>query len=264
MPQATVTLLENAYVFINEAIRNSRRAKRVENYWSFSILHLIQGLELLMKHVLQQEHPILVFEDIDNPKNTVSLALCLKRLKSIANVKIDENEERVIKRAASQRNKIVHHEYEINPDYYRSVFVELFEFVHYFHAKHLDAELHERIDPALWRTEAELLAQFSAEWVTYRGKKLPSRLPFDIVVAQRYTAVRQPSEGGCKYLSREKYLGDYGPECPDCAVNEGEYHTGFCDIERCRSCGEQLLMCLVSSDGCNVEYWIPTKGKGIP
>ena len=73
-----------------------------------------------MKHVLQQEHPILVFEDIDNPKNTVSLALCLQRLKSIANVKIDENEERIIKRATGQRNKIVHHEYEISPDYYRS------------------------------------------------------------------------------------------------------------------------------------------------
>ncbi len=102
MPQSTVALIENASIFINEAIRNARRAKAESRYWSFAILHLIQGLELLMKHVLQMQHPIFIFEDIDKPKNTVSLTLCLERLKSIANVEIDEKEERAIKRSTQQ------------------------------------------------------------------------------------------------------------------------------------------------------------------
>lgn len=264
MSAATVTLLDNASSFINESIRNSRRAKRAPQYWAFAILHLVQGLELLMKHVLQQQHPLFIYENVDNPRNTISLALCLDRLKSIAKIEIDEKEERVIKRASAQRNKIVHHEHELNPDYYRSVFVELFEFVHYFYAKHLDGELHDRIDKGLWRTEAELLAQFTNDWVTYRGKILPSSLPFDIVVAQRYTQVRAPVAGGYVYLPRLKCDETYGDQCPDCGVNTGEYHTAYCDMERCPNCGGQLLMCLVAEGACNVDYWMPTKGKGIP
>lgn len=264
MPLSTITLLENAFVFINEAIRNARRTKAEPRYWSFAILHLIQGLELLMKHVLQLQHPLFIFENIDNPKNTVSLTLCLERLKSVANIQVDEKEERAIKRASVQRNKIVHHEYDLNPDYYRLVFIELFEFIHYFHAKHLESELHDRIHPKLWRIEAELLAQFDNDWVTYRGRKIPSYLPLDILVAQRYTTVRTPIEGGYNYLPRDRYLGELGPTCPDCDVNEGEFHASFCDIERCPCCSGQLLTCLASPERCNVEYWIPTRGRGLP
>lgn len=263
MPQATVTLLENSLLFVNEAIRNVRRAKRDPTYWSFAILHLVQGLELLMKHVLELQHPLFIYEDIDNPRNTASLTLCLSRLKSIAKVEIDEKEERAIKRATAQRNKIVHHEHDLNPDYYRSVFVELFEFIHYFHAKHLQTELHDRIDPKLTRTEAELLGQFDSEWVTYRGKRLPSKLPFDIVVAQRYSMMRKSDGHDFTYFSRERYDGELGSDCPDCGVNAGEFHTAFCDIERCPSCEGQLLMCLFLKDGCDTEYWLPVKGKGL-
>ena len=65
------TLIENAYTFINEAILNSRKANRDVKYLSFAILHLIQGLELMLKHILKQEHPILIYENVDKPINTV-------------------------------------------------------------------------------------------------------------------------------------------------------------------------------------------------
>jgi hypothetical protein len=51
-------------------------------------LHLIQGLELLIKEVLRIEHEILIYENIDQQKNTVSLLQGLERLKNIANINI--------------------------------------------------------------------------------------------------------------------------------------------------------------------------------
>ncbi len=254
-----ISLLENAYSFLNEAILNHRRSKRDHRCAAFGILHLIQCLELMMKHVLRNEHPVLIYENVDNPSNTVSLKQCLTRLKSIANINIDEKEEKVIKRAVAQRNKIVHFEYEFNPFHQHSVFVELFEFVHYFHEKHIGLELHEFIDEKLWRTEAELLSEFNSEFVMYKGRKLPNTLPLEIVVAQKYKTIRTKASGEYKYYAREPYDAHYSEECPDCGVAAGEYHVGYCDIERCTCCGQQLLMCLVSDKRCNAEYWIPRK-----
>src|SRR3546814_16297843 len=105
MSISAVTLLDNATLFVNEAIRNARRAKRQPNQWSFAILHLVQALELLMKHVLQLQNPLFIYENIDHPKNTVSLGICLERLKSVARIKFHEKEESPIRRDSTQRNK---------------------------------------------------------------------------------------------------------------------------------------------------------------
>ncbi|MDD4856440.1 MAG: hypothetical protein PHU41_11435 [Sulfuricurvum sp.] len=258
-----ISLIENSYTFVNEAILNSRKAKKDSKYLSFSILHLIQGLELMLKHLLNQEHPILIYENIDSPKNTVSLKQALERLKNIANVDIDSDETKIINRAISQRNKIVHHEYELNPSHQYSIFIQLFEFIHYFHKKHFQIELHDYIDKKLWKRESELLSDFKNEWVEYRGQKLPNYLPLEIVLSQKYTALRQKTNSGYKYYSRQVYgINNEFPEhdtCDDCGVKKGEYHLDMCDIERCPICHGQLMMCIISDIGCNLDYWILKK-----
>jgi len=151
---------------MNESITNARRAKRVSSYWAFAILHFIQGLKLLLKHLLETEHSCLIYENIDNQLNTATLKQALERLNSITSIDISESEIRIIRRASSLRNKVVHHEYELNLEHFKSVYLQLFEFIHHFHTKHLDSELHDHINEKLWRTEAQLLAVFREESVT--------------------------------------------------------------------------------------------------
>lgn len=258
-------LLDNSYVFINESITNARRAKRIGSYWAFAILHLIQGLELLLKHLLEKEHSLLIYENIDNPRNTVTLTLALERLNSITSIEISESEQKIIRRASLLRNKIVHHEYELNTNYFRSVYLDLFEFTHYFHTKHLDGELHNHIIEKLWRTEAEFLAAFKEDSVTYRGKILPNDYPLEIVAGQRYNGLRVFKNDSYIYYKRHRLgqgpdseLMDPKYQCEDCAVEFGELHIPYCDLEQCPICCEQLLSC-----NCEKEFWIVSNEKAF-
>ena len=248
-------LLDNSHVFVNESIANARRAKRDHQYWTFAILHLIQGLELLLKHVLELEHSILIYENIDTPKNTVTLNQALDRLRTIASIEISDDEKKIIRRASVQRNKIVHHEYELNANHLKSVYTQLFEFVYYFHLKHLKTELHDYIDQKLWGAEAELLSSFKQGWVNYRGRTIQNHHPLEIVVSQRYNGLRTGVKGKYKYYKRHRYGS--GPDkdfvkpdvpCQDCAVEFGELHIPYCDLESCPICCEQLLSCACNKD----------------
>jgi hypothetical protein len=128
--------------------------------------------------------------------------------------------------------------------------------ISYFHLKHIGTELHDFIDKKLWKTEAELLAEFNNQLVTYRGKNFVNYYPLEIVSAQKYNCLRLNTDKGYKYYERYKF--GPGPddeifegECPDCAVKLGEYHASGCDIERCPICNWQLLSC-----NCDADFWI--------
>src|SRR5271155_4145550 len=102
-----LSLMENAYGFLNHSVSHYRKTARNIHEWPFALLHITQSIELMLKQVLKGIHPILIFEDVDNPKHTVSLERSLSRLESLG-VKIDEKEKLNIRRAANYRNLVVH------------------------------------------------------------------------------------------------------------------------------------------------------------
>lgn len=246
------SLIENSYRFLNESLRHAKKAPRNIHDWPFAILNIIQAIELVLKHILRGHHPILVYENVDKPKNTVSLCQALDRLITIAKISVDEKERSMIHKANKYRNLILHYEFHVNEAEFKNIFAQLFEFMHYFHQRHLKSELHSKIQKDLWGVEARYIKYFKNNFVIYNGVEVHKGHPSDIVAAQRII--------GYVLKGKEYYRIKYGDElydipdydavlpCHDCAVIKGEYHTDGCDWEQCPKCHEQALGC-----GCFID-----------
>jgi hypothetical protein len=254
-------LIENARNFIEESIYDVERARVKPSKWPFAILHLIQGLELLIKHLLASHHKILVYENIDNPKNTVSLQQGLDRIIALGSVSIDDQEKRAITSAIKFRNNIVHYEYKLNEKQAEVIYCELFEFVHFFYRKHINADLQDIIDKDLWFAEAELLSKFKERFVIYHGEEMDNKHPLSIVGDQLYNGyqIGDLSIKRVPFGSETTFIISTSNICGDCAVKKGMYHTEGCDNEECPACGGQVISC-----GCDIEALVSIEEEGPP
>ncbi|EOW9192609.1 hypothetical protein ACOA8B_003550 [Vibrio cholerae] len=63
-----LSLLENSQSFLVEAVDKAIGAEDDVRHWQFAILNLVQSLELSLKLVLKNIHPLFIYENIDSPK----------------------------------------------------------------------------------------------------------------------------------------------------------------------------------------------------
>jgi hypothetical protein len=240
-----MSLLENAYDFLNESLRSAVRAEAEPHAWKFAVLNLVQAIELLLKARLQAAHPVLVYEDVDNPRATVSLSTAVGRITRAAGIELTSREIRSIRKAQKWRDAIVHYEFEMSPHEVKSVYVQLFEFLTRFHDEHTDfGALHTRIDPELWSKEAELMEFFRREIVIYHGVEVPREYPAEIIRAQEQLTLElhgktydRMRRGDGTWTTSAEY------PCHDCAVLNGQLHVEGCDMEECPRCYGQLITC---------------------
>ncbi|OQX06335.1 MAG: hypothetical protein BWK76_26375 [Desulfobulbaceae bacterium A2] len=138
-----LTLLENSHSFVREAARNAIAASNDVSRWPFAILNLVQATELSLKEMLRRQHPVLIYDDVDTPRNTVSIMQALARIENpaIAGITIPGEEKRKLKSAVDLRNQITHFEFEITEEYAMAKFSELFAFLVYFQGRHLSVEI---------------------------------------------------------------------------------------------------------------------------
>lgn len=72
-----------------------------------------------------------------------------------------------------------------------------------------------------------------------------------IAAAQKKVTCRKNGQVFCRVKYGDE-VSDWGANdhpCGDCGVGKGEFHVPGCDVERCPSCGTQMIACECSSSG---------------
>ena len=151
-----MSLLDNSDSFLREALTRSLKADQDVSEWKFAIFSLVQSIELALKARLRNDHPILIFTDVDNPRNTLSMDKTINRLVTISKVDFTENDKNALKTAREWRNLIVHYEFEFSVETVKPVFAKLFGFLSTFNRVHLKREVSALLPKQLWNKSIEI------------------------------------------------------------------------------------------------------------
>jgi len=143
-----LTLLENAIDFMLSAAEESQGETNRD--LKYAILHLCNGIELLLKERLRREHWSLLFSDVDKA-DPVSLAAgdftsvgfwpALNRVGKIAGLELNRKTLSLLKKIRDCRNRISHFAFEGNKDQVLGVVLRAWSWVLDFIHKELSDEL---------------------------------------------------------------------------------------------------------------------------
>lgn len=138
-----LSLLENSHAYLRESVSHALNAEDDPRKWQFAILNLVQSLELSVKSHLSDIHPILIYENIDAPKHTVSLSKAINRLKEplISDMNFSEAEHKNLMKTIELRNQMVHSEFELRPEFAKSKYFITFAFIRHFQKHHFHYEM---------------------------------------------------------------------------------------------------------------------------
>jgi hypothetical protein len=241
-----MNLLENAYDFINSSLFYYSHSEEDGRNWKIAFINMVQAIEILGKEKLRQSNKMFVYENIDNPKNTISLSVALDRMLNILELPLDDKDVSTVRKAIQIRNQMMHYEIDLHTHELKAKYSVLFEFATSFHFRFLDGELHDHIHEYLWETEAELMEFFKAKFITYYSEEVYNAFPKEMLEAQYIVEYIIGDEDfpRIKY-GNEKYNGvrHTMERCGDCLIKLGEYHVPGCDWEQCPKCLGQAIGC---------------------
>ena len=143
--------LENSHRFLREAATKAKQAKEQPEEWVFAMAALVQSVELALKAALFKIHPILIFENIDNPKRTVSIGIAANRLSNsrIGDIDFTPKDESRLKKAIKLRNEITHSDFSVNISMLEANFHEVFAFLAEFNRRTFSVHINEVLDGAM-------------------------------------------------------------------------------------------------------------------
>jgi len=248
MDRLKFTLRENAIDFLEDALSNAVVSEEAPRRWKFAVLSIVQSIELSLKQLLSDVHPLFVYANVDNPNKTVTLDKAVERLKKVTDFKLSKEEAQALKLAKEARHRIVHHEVDENIEGLKLAFAKLLAFLSGFYDSHFDMPLHDQIVEDLWRSGLRIKAHGEELFkkATQRIEANINREFEEVVVCPscgwEAMLVSEDNEGHCYMCGHDEQL--YFCDRCNCMMVEGEQEEEYGKIY-CSSCFE-----CVSSD-----YW---------
>jgi hypothetical protein len=222
MTNLKMTLLENSTSFFEESLIKAVQAETEEGKWKFAILLLVQAIETSLKERLRRTQEILLYSNIDKPKNTVDLGLAIDRLQKISKVEFKNSDLTCIKTATTLRNQIVHFEFDLSIDQIKSNFVSLVGFYTSFCRDQLDTnivnDLPEELHTELMNLDSYVLELEGRAEERIKSERIASDNILMCPACKKYTFVIEDGKDIC-------YICTYAEavmECERCSKSNFE------------------------------------------
>ena len=130
-----ITLIENALDFILSAVEHAKEG--IDRNLKYAVLHLSDGIELILKEKLRREHWSLLFADVNKASEnalrtgefkSVDFDGCVERLESISGLNMESHID-LLRLLRRHRNKLQHFEYNASRDEVISILVKTWSFI---------------------------------------------------------------------------------------------------------------------------------------
>lgn len=289
--QFQFNLLENAFDYVLSAAEHV--SEDSPRSWKYSILHLVAGIELLVKARLEQEHWSLLFAHVDQASEdtlrsgdfiSVDFDTACRRLQNIANVDIDRSAMDHLIGLRKLRNRIQHFDFNLDLELVKSLVAKGVSFVVSFCQSELEVEMGADGEIILEKIHRHLKGfdEFVADRLEAIGPELQDWLAIECGECWQETLVIGDGDPRCRFCSYEissERLASNMSEgvvrmCPVCyqatlafILYNNEEGGWFCtgcgerrndDYEECGKCGEFMLGQGMFCESCT--DWIAAKG----
>ena len=211
--------------------------------YKYALLNLFSGVLLILKERISRVNPSAIFV---KGNKTLGFDEVIEKIESVAGVKLSPQEVNLLRKVRNLRNKIEHHQFEVDRRETDLLVGELASFVCLFLRDHLGIPLENHIDGGTWhymqdlraiaaRVESEEYDKWSLRAESYRrmSDEELSKLAED----EPYHPKHNPDPIGVEYCE----------ECYEMSVAIMEGDIAVCTNAECRSVS-QVPRCLRCND----------------
>jgi hypothetical protein len=180
MTRVKFSLYQNGLDSIKHAVEHYVSDSVEARRYKYAILHLSQGVLLLLKERLSKEHPNFIFVNVatdptDSKIKTVDSEEVLLRLRKIAGVNLESSKyDELIRQLNAKRNSIEHYAVDISRHEADSLIVRAIQFLQWFFQEELRASFKEAIGEDIWQKLLKISEYHLAE-VTRAKKEIADR-----------------------------------------------------------------------------------------